>query len=135
MTRHTGLSFSLGITVFLWNSFRRTMPRWMFAVVCTVTLMISWASCGRAAAFSTPAISLIADSRRHGGRSTTTTPPSAVVLRMTTSNDFSLDPSTTVFVFIEYQNEFTTQGGKFHDAVKDCMERTNSTLSLFRFDR
>ena len=51
---------------------------------------------------------------------------------MTTSNDFSLDPTTTAFVFIEYQNEFTTQGGKFHDAVKDCMERTNSTLLLFR---
>lgn len=40
--------------------------------------------------------------------------------------DFTLDPSDTAFVFIEYQNEFTTEGGKLHDAVKDVMERTNS---------
>lgn len=28
-------------------------------------------------------------------------------------------------VLIEYQNEFTTEGGKLHDAVKACMESTN----------
>jgi len=32
-----------------------------------------------------------------------------------------LDPSETATVFIEYQNEFTTEGGKLHDAVKECM--------------
>lgn len=40
--------------------------------------------------------------------------------------DFTLDPSETAFVFIEFQNEFTTEGGKLHDAVKDVMEKTNS---------
>lgn len=50
---------------------------------------------------------------------------SSSALRMA---DFSLDPSSTAFVFIEYQNEFTTPGGKLHDAVKDCMEKTNSKL-------
>lgn len=37
----------------------------------------------------------------------------------------TLDPSQTAFVFIEYQNEFCSPGGKFHEAVKDCMESTN----------
>ena len=26
---------------------------------------------------------------------------------------------------IEYQNEFCSSGGKFHDAVKECMDATN----------
>lgn len=52
--------------------------------------------------------------------------------RATTSSslnmaDFSLDPKETAFVFIEYQNEFTTEGGKLHDAVKDVMDITGST--------
>lgn len=38
---------------------------------------------------------------------------------------FTLDPKDTAFVFIEYQNEFTTPGGKLHDAVKDVMAQTN----------
>ena len=42
--------------------------------------------------------------------------------------DFSLDPADTAFVFIEYQNEFTTEGGKLHDSVKDVMENNNSKL-------
>jgi hypothetical protein len=42
------------------------------------------------------------------------------------SADFQLDPKETAFVFIEYQNEFTTEGGKLHDAVKECMAATNS---------
>ena len=44
--------------------------------------------------------------------------------------DFTLDPKETSFVFIEYQNEFTTDGGKLHGAVKECMENTNSTFLL-----
>jgi len=39
--------------------------------------------------------------------------------------DFQLDPKETALVFIEYQNEFATPGGKLHDAVKDVMEKTN----------
>ena len=36
-----------------------------------------------------------------------------------------LIPSKTAFVMIEYQNEFCSPGGKFHDAVKECMDSTN----------
>lgn len=36
-----------------------------------------------------------------------------------------LDPPSTAFVFIEYQNEFCSPGGKLHEAVKDCMDQTN----------
>lgn len=32
----------------------------------------------------------------------------------------------TAVVFIEYQNEFTTPGGKLHDAVKECMQASNA---------
>ena len=31
--------------------------------------------------------------------------------------DFSLDPEKTAILLIEYQNEFTTEGGKLHEAV------------------
>lgn len=41
------------------------------------------------------------------------------------SEEFNLDPKETAIVLIEYQNEFTTEGGKLHDAVKECMEKTN----------
>jgi nicotinamidase-related amidase len=34
-------------------------------------------------------------------------------------------PATTALVMIEYQNEFTSEGGKLHDAVKSVMEATN----------
>jgi nicotinamidase-related amidase len=40
--------------------------------------------------------------------------------------DFTLNPKETAFVFIEYQNEFATEGGKLHEAVKDAMDQTNS---------
>lgn len=46
--------------------------------------------------------------------------------------DFSLDPEDTAFVFIEYQNEFTTEGGKLHDAVKDVMAKTNSKYTQYK---
>src|ERR1700730_12860110 len=36
-----------------------------------------------------------------------------------------MSPKTTAVVLIEYQNDFTTQGGKLHDAVKPVMESTN----------
>lgn len=39
-----------------------------------------------------------------------------------------IDPSTTALVMIEYQNEFATEGGKLHDAVKDVMT-SNDMLS------
>eukprot|EP00541_Cyclophora_tenuis_P009903 CAMPEP_0116561582 /NCGR_PEP_ID=MMETSP0397-20121206/11664_1 /TAXON_ID=216820 /ORGANISM="Cyclophora tenuis, Strain ECT3854" /LENGTH=206 /DNA_ID=CAMNT_0004087743 /DNA_START=1438 /DNA_END=2058 /DNA_ORIENTATION=+ len=40
--------------------------------------------------------------------------------------EFTLDPSKTACIFIEFQNEFTTEGGKLHGAVKDCIEATGT---------
>lgn len=35
-----------------------------------------------------------------------------------------LDPATTALILIEYQNDFTSEGGVFHDAVAPVMEST-----------
>jgi nicotinamidase-related amidase len=40
----------------------------------------------------------------------------------------TIDPQKTALVCIEYQNEFTTEGGKLYPAVKDVME-TNDMLN------
>lgn len=37
----------------------------------------------------------------------------------------SLDPNTTALLLIEYQNEFTSEGGVLHGAVAPVMARTN----------
>jgi len=34
-----------------------------------------------------------------------------------------LDPSETALVLIEYQNEFTTEGGALYEAVKPCLDK------------
>jgi nicotinamidase-related amidase len=36
----------------------------------------------------------------------------------------SIDPSTTALLLIEYQNDFTTEGGALHNGVKAVMEST-----------
>jgi ureidoacrylate peracid hydrolase len=36
-----------------------------------------------------------------------------------------MDPKKTAVVLIEYQNDFTSDGGTLHEAVKDVMEREN----------
>jgi ureidoacrylate peracid hydrolase len=36
-----------------------------------------------------------------------------------------LDPEKTAVVLIEYQNDFTSEGGSLHDAVKEVMESSN----------
>jgi len=36
----------------------------------------------------------------------------------------TFDPAKAAVLFIEYQNEFCTPGGKMHDAVKGVMEKT-----------
>jgi nicotinamidase-related amidase len=36
-----------------------------------------------------------------------------------------IDPATTALVMIEFQNEFTSEGGKLHDAVKGVMASTD----------
>ena len=41
------------------------------------------------------------------------------------SETLSLDPATTALILIEYQNDFTSEGGVFHDAVEPVMESTN----------
>jgi len=38
---------------------------------------------------------------------------------------FKLNPAETALVLIEYQNEFTTEGGALHGACKECMESNN----------
>ena len=37
----------------------------------------------------------------------------------------SIDPNTTAVVLIEYQNDFTSEGGVLHDAVSDVMDKTD----------
>jgi len=37
----------------------------------------------------------------------------------------TVDPTKTACLFIEYQNEFTTEGGKLHEKVKPGMEATS----------
>jgi hypothetical protein len=39
--------------------------------------------------------------------------------------NLNLDPKETAVVLIEYQNEFATNGGKLHDAVKEVMSATD----------
>src|SRR5262249_1987829 len=36
-----------------------------------------------------------------------------------------MDPKKTAVVLIEYQNDFTSEGGTLHGAVKDVMEKVN----------
>jgi ureidoacrylate peracid hydrolase len=36
-----------------------------------------------------------------------------------------MNPKTTALILIEYQNDFTTEGGSLHEAVKPVMESTN----------
>jgi nicotinamidase-related amidase len=43
--------------------------------------------------------------------------------------DFTLQPSDSALVLIEYQNDFATEGGKLHEPIKECMEST-SMLSI-----
>lgn len=37
----------------------------------------------------------------------------------------TIDPSKTALLCIEYQNEFTSEGGKLHDGVKEVMKKTD----------
>ncbi|MFI5038842.1 MAG: isochorismatase family protein, partial [Solirubrobacterales bacterium] len=37
----------------------------------------------------------------------------------------AVDPKRTAVVLIEYQNDFTSEGGALHDAVKGVMEQTD----------
>jgi ureidoacrylate peracid hydrolase len=37
----------------------------------------------------------------------------------------AMDPNTTALLLIEYQNDFTSEGGALHDGVKSVMKSTN----------
>ena len=45
---------------------------------------------------------------------------------------FSFEPATTALVLIEYQNDFTSPGGVFHDAVAPVMESTDMLAKTVR---
>jgi nicotinamidase-related amidase len=44
----------------------------------------------------------------------------------------ALDPTTTAVVLIEYQNEFTSDGGALHGAVAEVMDKTNMLANTAR---
>jgi nicotinamidase-related amidase len=43
-----------------------------------------------------------------------------------------MDPATTAIVLIEYQNDFTSEGGVLHGAVAEVMERTGMLANTAR---
>jgi ureidoacrylate peracid hydrolase len=43
-----------------------------------------------------------------------------------------IDPSTTALVLIEYQNDFTSEGGVLHDAVAEVMAKTDMLTNTKR---
>src|SRR5215204_450323 len=44
----------------------------------------------------------------------------------------SFDPKRTAVVLIEYQNDFTSEGGALHDAVQDVLENTRRLVEAAR---
>ena len=44
-----------------------------------------------------------------------------------------MDPKKTALVLIEYQNDFTSEGGTLHGAVKGVMDKSNM-LAEYRRD-
>jgi nicotinamidase-related amidase len=44
----------------------------------------------------------------------------------------SIDPATTAVVLIEYQNDFTSEGGVLHGAVQDVMGKTDMMANTHR---
>ncbi len=47
----------------------------------------------------------------------------------------TLDPAKTALVLIEYQNEFTTDGGVLHGAVAEVMDRPACSTTPKRSSR
>ena len=52
-------------------------------------------------------------------------PVTVAVHRPTRGEPVAVDPKRTAVVLIEYQNDFTSEGGALHDAVKGVMEQTD----------
>jgi nicotinamidase-related amidase len=44
----------------------------------------------------------------------------------------AIDPKTTAVVLIEYQNDFTSEGGVLHDAVREVMDKTGMLANTKR---
>lgn len=44
----------------------------------------------------------------------------------------AIDPTTTAVVLIEYQNDFTSEGGVLHGAVEEVMDKTNMLANTKR---
>lgn len=44
----------------------------------------------------------------------------------------AIDPATTAVVLIEYQNDFTSEGGVLHSAVEEVMDKTNMLANTKR---
>ena len=44
----------------------------------------------------------------------------------------AIDPTTTAVVLIEYQNDFTSEGGVLHGAVEDVMAKTDMLANTTR---
>lgn len=44
----------------------------------------------------------------------------------------AIDPKTTAIVLIEYQNDFTSEGGVLHGAVEEVMDKTNMLANTKR---
>lgn len=53
------------------------------------------------------------------------TPKAAESSKQETTGAKPMNPKTTAVVLIEYQNDFTTPGGVFHDGVKGVMQSNN----------
>jgi hypothetical protein len=49
------------------------------------------------------------------------------------SFDEKLDLSKTALLLIEFQNEFTSEGGKLYPAVKPCMDNNNMLPNTIDF--
>eukprot|EP00569_Conticribra_weissflogii_P003430 CAMPEP_0171334360 /NCGR_PEP_ID=MMETSP0878-20121228/4605_1 /TAXON_ID=67004 /ORGANISM="Thalassiosira weissflogii, Strain CCMP1336" /LENGTH=259 /DNA_ID=CAMNT_0011835433 /DNA_START=33 /DNA_END=812 /DNA_ORIENTATION=- len=59
------------------------------------------------------------------GRGSSSPSPSASSLFMSDGAPVSLNPSETALVLIEFQNEFTTEGGALYGAVEECIKKNN----------
>jgi len=78
-----------------------------------ISLAITSSSISAFPAFTSSSSSYLKQLKKSSTSSTSST------LKMS----YTLDPKETAAVFIEFQNEFTTEGGKLYDAVKPCLEK------------
>mmetsp|Transcript_15029 Transcript_15029/g.32736 ORF Transcript_15029/g.32736 Transcript_15029/m.32736 type:complete len:268 (+) Transcript_15029:153-956(+) len=69
---------------------------------------------------SSSSISFALPRSTHNARYARASSSSSTCLRMAIDK---LNPAETALVLIEYQNEFTTEGGALYEAVKPCLEK------------